>query len=199
MPCLAADGNWLKFEPEPKCPQTRRQRPGRPHIRIRDQIRFCQPKPQGFFVIYQIIYSSESSTPMQLDDLEDILVHARKKNVVRGITGALVYSDGVFLQILEGDRANVQQLMVKILQDLRHGTVTVLQEGEIACAVFGRWQMAYVSATPEQVAAWAGIGVAAEGHEMVSSSGQDPHRAAQFAQSILALLSPDNEARTKVD
>jgi len=123
----------------------------------------------------------------------------RKKNVVRGITGALVYSDGVFLQILEGDRANVQQLMVKILQDLRHGTVTVLQEGEIACAVFGRWQMAYVSATAEQVAAWAGIGVAAEGHEMVSSSGQDPHRAAQFAQSILALLSPGIAAQTKAD
>jgi hypothetical protein len=151
------------------------------------------------FVIYQIIYSSESSTPMQLDDLEDILEHARIWNASVGITGALVYADGVFLQILEGDRVTVQELMIKILRDLRHETVTVLRECEIPCAVFGRWQMAYVSATPEQVAAWAGLSVEAGTHEGLNSSGEDPLRAAQFAQSILALLKPDNAAQIKAD
>jgi hypothetical protein len=134
---------------------------------------------------------------MQLDDLEDILEHARIWNATVGITGALVYADGVFLQILEGDRVEVQELMVKILRDLRHETVTVLRECEISCAVFGSWQMAYLSATPEQVAAWAGLSVAAGTHEVVNSSGQDPHRAEQFAQSILSLLKPDNTERAK--
>ncbi len=148
-------------------------------------------------MIYQIIYSSESSTPMQLDDLEDILEHARIWNGTKGITGALVYADGVFLQILEGDRVEVQELMVKILGDLRHETVTVLRECEIPCAVFGSWQMAYVSATSEQVAAWAGLSVAAGTHEVVNSRGEDPHRAEQFAQSILSLLKPDNATQRK--
>lgn len=150
-------------------------------------------------MIYQIIYSSESSTPMQLDDLEDILEHARIWNATKGITGALVYADGVFLQILEGDRVEVQELMIKILGDLRHETVTVLRECEIPCAVFGGWQMAYVSATPAQVAAWAGLSIAAGSHEVLSSSGEDPYRAEQFAQSILALLKPDNTAQIKAD
>lgn len=134
---------------------------------------------------------------MQLDDLEDILEHARIWNATVGITGALVYADGVFLQILEGDRVEVQELMVKILRDLRHETVTVLRECEIPCAVFGSWQMAYVSATPEQVAAWAGLSVAAATHEMLNSSGEDPHRAEQFAQSILALLKPNSATQSK--
>ena len=150
-------------------------------------------------MIYQIIYSSESSTPMQLDDLEDILEHARIWNATVGITGALVYADGVFLQILEGDRVSVQALMMKILADLRHETVIVLRECEIPCAVFGSWQMAYVSATAAQVAAWAGLSIAAGTDEALNSSGEDPYRAAQFAQSILALLKPDIAAQIKAD
>ena len=150
-------------------------------------------------MIYQIIYSSESSTPMQVDDLEDILEHARICNATVGITGALVYADGVFLQILEGDRVSVQALMMKILADLRHETVIVLRECEIPCAVFGSWQMAYVSATPAQVAAWAGLTIAAGTDEALNSSGEDPYRAEQFAQSILALLKPDIATQIKAD
>lgn len=148
-------------------------------------------------MVYQIIYASESSTPMQWDDLEDILEHARICNAAEGITGALVYADGVFLQILEGDRVKVQALMIKIMQDLRHETVTVLRECEMPCALFGSWQMAYVSATPEQVAAWAGLGIAPGAHEVLSSSDEDSHRAEQFTRSILALLTPDNPAPTQ--
>jgi hypothetical protein len=162
-------------------------------------IQICQRKLQGFFVIYQIICSSESSTPMQWGDLEDILEHARIWSASVGITGALVCAYGVFLQILEGDRAKVQALMVKIFKDFRHETVTVLRECEIPCAVFGRWQMAYVSATPEQVAQWAGLSAVAGTQAALSSSVQDPRRAEQLAQSILALLTPDNTAPTKLD
>lgn len=145
-------------------------------------------------VVYQIIYSSESSTPMQSEDLEDILEHARIRNAMEGITGALVYADGVFLQILEGDRVKVQELMIKILRDLRHETVTVLRECEITQPVFGSWQMAYVSATAEQVAAWAGLSAEASPSDALDSDGQNPQLAEQFAQSILALLTPDTTA-----
>jgi hypothetical protein len=93
----------------------------------------------------------------------------------------------------------VQELMIKILADLRHETVIVLRECEIPCAVFASWQMAYVSATPAQVAAWAGLSVAAGTHEVHNSRGEDLHRAEQFAQSILALLTPDQTAQTKCE
>ena len=86
---------------------------------------------------YQIIYSSEASTPMQTDDLEELLGHSRRSNGAKGITGALVYAEGIFMQILEGDRPKLQDLMAKIRKDVRHETVVVLRECEIQSKVFG--------------------------------------------------------------
>ena len=150
-------------------------------------------------MVYQIIYSSEAATPMQLDDLEEILEHARVSNATKGITGALVYVEGVFLQILEGDRAGVEDLMKKISQDVRHETVTVLRAEEISAAVFGDWKMAYVSATAEQVAKWAGLRGTAEIPEILTDIRQDPHGAAQLAQGILSILAPDTFTQANAD
>jgi len=140
---------------------------------------------------YQIIYSSESATPMQMDDLEDILERARINNAARQITGALVYVDGTFLQVLEGDAESVKPLMAHIAADVRHETVTVLQEAEIAAPVFRDWRMAYVSATPEQVAKWAGLPGTTAIPEILVDMQQDPFKAAQVAQSILSVLSAE--------
>ena len=148
---------------------------------------------------YQIIYSSESATPMQLDDLEEILEHARSSNGAKGITGALIYVEGVFLQILEGGKVSVEDLMAKISRDVRHDTVTVLQEGEIPSAIFTDWKMAYVSATSEQVAKWAGLSGTTEIPEILTDIRQDPHRASQVAESILSVLATENTARSKAD
>jgi Sensors of blue-light using FAD len=148
---------------------------------------------------YQIIYSSESATPMQMEDLDEILEDARSSNASQGITGALVYVEGVFLQILEGERDVVEALMGKIARDVRHETVTVLREAEVPAAVFKDWKMAYVSATAEQVAKWAGLSGTADIPEILTDLRQDPHRATQVAQSILSLLAPENAAPRKPD
>lgn len=148
---------------------------------------------------YQIIYSSESSVPMQLDDLEEILKHARSSNATKGITGALVFVEGVFLQILEGDRTSVRDLMAKISVDVRHQTVTVLREGEISSAIFSDWKMAFVSATSEQISKWAGLSGTTEIPEILTDIRQDPHRAAQVAQSILSALAPESTIQTRAD
>ncbi len=140
---------------------------------------------------YQIIYSSESATPMQRDDLEDLLEQAQTNNAAKGITGALVYAEGVFLQILEGDRAELQDLMARISRDVRHETVTVLRKGDVPAAVFGNWTMAYVSATAEQVAKWTGVSTATQTPESLLEFGQDAHRTAQFVQRILSVLTPE--------
>lgn len=137
---------------------------------------------------YQIIYSSQSTFPMESDDLEDLLEQARSSNGLQGISGALVYTDGVFLQILEGERVTVQALMAKILRDVRHEAVSILRGGEVPFARFQSWKMAYVSATREQVARWAGIGADTGDGEVVGEVGEDRLRTAQFADDILALL-----------
>lgn len=137
---------------------------------------------------YRIIYSSVSSTPMQQDDLEDLLEQAQGNNSGKGITGALVYVNGVFLQILEGEPGAVQQLMRSIERDVRHERVTVLQEGDVAAAAFSDWDMAYVSATPQEVAMWAGLSSRTALPQVLDDIHQDPDRATQVAKSILAAL-----------
>ena len=136
---------------------------------------------------YQTIYSSEATTPMQTEDLEELLQRARRRNAIEGISGALVYTDGIFLQILEGERAKVHALMARIHKDVRHENVTVLREGDVPAPLFSSWKMAYVSATPAEVARWAGIDVVTGKSEAVDDH-ENVERTAQFAQDILALL-----------
>ena len=139
-------------------------------------------------MIHQIIYSSVASTPMQLDELEDILEQARDNNTNSGITGALVYVDGFFLQILEGDKNSVLELMRRISDDVRHETMTILQAGDIPGSTFADWKMAYVGASPEQVANWAGLSVTTKLPEIWDTVRQDRDRAMQLARGILLVL-----------
>jgi len=137
---------------------------------------------------YQIIYSSKSATPMQRDELEELLEDARNSNAKKGITGALVYVDGAFLQILEGELEAVKELMGRISKDFRHETVTVLKEGAIPSASFSDWEMAYVSATRKEVAEWAGLSGTIAIPEIVAEMRQDSRRATRLAKSILSVL-----------
>jgi hypothetical protein len=140
---------------------------------------------------YQLIYSSESSTPMQMDELEEVLLQARVSNGSKGITGALVYVEGVFLQILEGEKDVVRQLMARIAQDVRHQTVTVLKECEADSASFSDWKMAYVSATADQVAQWAGLSGATDIPKILGDLRRDSQRTMQLASGILSVLTGD--------
>lgn len=137
---------------------------------------------------YQLIYSSASSTPLQPDDLEDILEQAQSNNSEDGITGALVYSEGFFLQILEGERSEVEILMRRISKDLRHERVSILHAGDVQQTAFSDWKMAYVSATPAQVAQWAGLSSTFEPPEVWDSIREDPNKAQLLKKSILAVL-----------
>ena len=137
---------------------------------------------------YQIVYSSKSATPMQMDDLEEILESARESNTNAGITGALVYIDGFFLQILEGEARAVEALMARIAKDVRHETVTVLRQGETTTSVFSDWRMAYVSATAQQVAEWAGLSRTTAVPDILADMHSDPMRVTQVTESILSVL-----------
>lgn len=66
---------------------------------------------------YQIMYSSQATEPMTMTDLENILADARAGKQARNVTGALVYVDGVFFQILEGEEDVVRNLMSNIARD----------------------------------------------------------------------------------
>jgi hypothetical protein len=136
---------------------------------------------------------------MQTDDLQELLDHARRSNAAKGITGALVYAERIFLQILEGDKVVLRDLMAKIRRDVRHENVLVLRESEVPTAIFGSWKMAYVSATPKQVAKWSGVSATNDTPEGLGETAEEQNRTAQFAQDILSLLVADENTEGKVE
>ena len=139
---------------------------------------------------YQVIYSSQATSAMSVPELEEILVDARRGNEKRGITGALVYVDGVFLQILEGEKEAVLSLMRSISRDSRHSSVKVFHEAELEEPIFGSWRMAFLSATPEQMSVWAGLDGTASIESILAEIHREPHRASQVAENILRALVP---------
>ena len=130
---------------------------------------------------YQVIYSSQAAAPMSMAELEAILVDAREGNRRRGVTGALVYVDGVFLQILEGPRDVVKALMASIARDTRHAGLHVFHEAETDSPMFGSWKMAYLESSPSQLAAWLGL----EGTASLDGLMADLHRAPSAATRIV--------------
>ena len=58
-----------------------------------------------------------------LDSINQILHLARKKNQDKGITSALLYNDGMFLQVIEGEAKEVDTLFEIIRNDDRHEAV----------------------------------------------------------------------------
>lgn len=142
-------------------------------------------------MIYQIVYSSLPAISMGREELENILACARTKNATIGVTGALVYADGSFLQILEGEQDKVRNLMESISRDTRHKEVSVLRAGEVSSRVFPDWKMAYVSVSREQIAQWIESSRTNALPGIFTAMVQDRYHAAQVANSIRAVLNGD--------
>jgi hypothetical protein len=139
---------------------------------------------------YRIMYSSQASAPLGVAGLQQILDDARTGNEAHDVTGVLVYVDGVFFQVLEGDREVVRRLMASIARDTRHHSVKVFHEAEAGERAFASWRMAFLSATAEQMSAWAGLPGTTTVEELLADLGRDPRRAPGMLRSILETLAP---------
>lgn len=139
-------------------------------------------------MLYQVIYSSRAVSAMSVADLAAILDDARAGNERRQVTGALIYSDGIFVQILEGPKAVVTRLVSSIAADARHTDLTVFHEAEVDHRIFGEWTMAYLDATPEQLSEWLGLPGTSSVSEIASQLGRDATPASEVAGRILRVL-----------
>ena len=106
-------------------------------------------------MICRIVYSSAATGPWSSTELEQLLTELREKNSRQDVTGVLIFADGVFLQVLEGDRRVLDTLVPKIRRDGRHQKVTVFHDVAIDERSFKQWRMAYVNPSAEKLSAWA--------------------------------------------
>lgn len=92
-----------------------------------------------------LLYVSHATRAMSPEEIDRLLHGARERNRLRGVTGALLYYDGRFVQVLEGEAAAVEQCFSRIRTDPRHEQVTPLHREPIEAARFPQWSMRYVS------------------------------------------------------
>jgi hypothetical protein len=101
--------------------------------------------------MHRIIYLSWASTPLTIGQLQELLAASRQRNAALAITGLLLYGNGCFMQVLEGEEAVVRALYEQIKRDTRHRYVTAYADKPIPQRAFAEWAMAFEALTPQQV------------------------------------------------
>lgn len=96
-------------------------------------------------MLVRLLYASRAAAAVGQDELLAILRQSQAHNPAAGITGVLCFSEGVFLQVLEGGRGAVNALYHRIAGDTRHGEVTLLCYEEIGERRFAGWSMGQVN------------------------------------------------------
>ncbi len=92
----------------------------------------------------QLLYVSRAVGPQTSTVTASILTTAQAYNAKRGIGGVLCQGQGLYLQLLEGERSDVNHLFGRIAVDSRHKDVTLLQLQEVERRRFAAWSMAHV-------------------------------------------------------
>lgn len=92
----------------------------------------------------RLIYSSRSTGTIDLATAKSIVSAAVRHNPEHGITGMLCASREHFLQVLEGERAEVTRLYGRIAKDPRHTDLRLILVRDASERSFGEWSMGYV-------------------------------------------------------
>lgn len=102
-------------------------------------------------MFHQIIYTSAALPSATLADFKSIAEHARESNQKVDVTGILLYSDGVILQVLEGAKDTVEPLYDKIRRDRRHSSVMRMISRSAEHREFPQWSMGFAQMGKEHV------------------------------------------------
>jgi len=140
--------------------------------------------------LYQIIYASAATRPIEEDELVGMLKLAREKNARLGITGMLLHCEGSFIQALEGPKDRVMDLLSAIRQDPRHARIAVLFEGPITNRSFSQWSMGFSSPSKEELAL-------IQGYTPFLDVGDDPKAINNYRSVALKLLDAFRELSDK--
>lgn len=93
--------------------------------------------------MHLILYTSKSAIASSVIDEEmfKISQQAKRNNQKHNITGVLFFHNGLFIQVLEGEKQPLEQLMTRIEADNRHQQINRIIDENISQRFFKDWQM----------------------------------------------------------
>jgi hypothetical protein len=107
--------------------------------------------------LIQCIYASAASRDFETEALAELLQVARENNARLGLTGMLLYAEGSFFQVLEGQAEVVDAMYAKIEGDKRHAQVTQIIREPIPRRYFDAWTMGFYNVSREELAGMPGV------------------------------------------
>lgn len=100
---------------------------------------------------HRIVFVSTATIEFGEAELLKLLTQAWTLHRAHDITGMLAYSNGRFLQVLEGRPAAVQSVYHNIAADLRHGKLEKLADGPVPHREFAGWHMGFATPSGRRV------------------------------------------------
>src|SRR5664279_250562 len=101
----------------------------------------------------RLVYCSRNriagTSAEQAAAVDNILASSQSNNSQLCVTGALIFNAGMFAQVLEGSRRDIELTFERIQRDPRHGDLEVLAFEEVQKRQFPSWSMAFVGRSRE--------------------------------------------------
>jgi hypothetical protein len=98
-----------------------------------------------------LTYLSSATHLLDERELAELLAQTRPRNEEQGLSGMLLYSDGNFIQVLEGPDDAVDETFARISADPRHHGILVMLREEITERAFPDWSMGFRALRREEV------------------------------------------------
>lgn len=103
-------------------------------------------------LIRQVLYISKSTRAMSDAELHDIASKARLMNEQTGITGALLFVENSFVQVIEGEDGPIECLLAALRADIRHRDLIILMDRKVPSRDFKNWSMGIITISEEKKA-----------------------------------------------
>lgn len=92
--------------------------------------------------MHQIAYVSKATNKITIGEIPVLMETSRRNNLANNITGILLVEWPYFLQVVEGSKDDVINLLNKLYDDDRHQELKVIYERSFSDErEFARWQM----------------------------------------------------------
>ncbi len=104
-----------------------------------------------------LVYVSAASRAMSDEDLASLLEQSRARNQKQQVTGMLLYAEGRYFQLLEGEESDVKEIYESVARDSRNKWNIVLLEEEIEARTFPDWSMGFKHLSGDEIASAEGF------------------------------------------
>lgn len=92
----------------------------------------------------QFAYISHEVLDFKEADLRELLLQSRRKNKELQLTGLLLFDKPVFMQVLEGPVAAIDQMIASLRADVRHyGMDIIYMNEDLKAREFANWRMGF--------------------------------------------------------